>query len=159
VTAPYFGPNVLCAKFKPAASGGIPAPTAPPYLAELKLTFKEGGAYDFHAKLVDVRERLVQAAEAAGLNRSGGAGGGLRVLDVHGDELPAYEAAVGGRDGGRTGDAYGEAGPVEAPALSVADPARGAEQLRLRERPLPPSVPPPPADELPPGYEESQAGR
>lgn len=54
---------------------------------ELKLTFKDGGAFDFHTAYERVRERLLQAAEVAGMD-----GGDVRVATQAADleDLPAY---------------------------------------------------------------------
>lgn len=53
------------------------------------MTFKEGGAFDFHTNFERIRERLEQAVE----NVSDGARGvqGVDLSAVHLEELPAYE--------------------------------------------------------------------
>lgn len=86
VSAPFFGPNVWTALVQPVAGGGI-SPSLP--AVQLKVTFKEGGAFDFHTNFERIRERLEQAVE----NVSDGARG-MRSVDlsaVHLEELPAYE--------------------------------------------------------------------
>lgn len=75
-------------------------------MLELKVTFKEGGAYDFHSRYETVKERLQQAVEVAresgnvqgdgsetGRGRGGGALAGVNVAGVHLEDLPAYEEA------------------------------------------------------------------
>lgn len=56
---------------------------------QIKVTFKEGGAFDFHTNFERIRERLEQAVENMGEGARG-----LRAVDlaaVHLEELPAYE--------------------------------------------------------------------
>ena len=62
VSAPFFGPNVWNAAVQPVPGGGIP-PTHS--VVELKMTFKDGGAYDFHQKFLEIRERLQQVVAVA----------------------------------------------------------------------------------------------
>ncbi|KAJ5778046.1 hypothetical protein N7520_001292 [Penicillium odoratum] len=86
VSAPFFGPNVWTALIKPVAGGGI-SPSLP--AVQIKVTFKEGGAFDFHTNFERIRERLEQAVENTGEDARG-----LRGVDlaaVHLEELPAYE--------------------------------------------------------------------
>lgn len=86
VSAPFFGPNVWTALVQPVAGGGI-SPSLP--AVQIKVTFKEGGAFDFHTNFERIRERLEQAVE----NVSDGARGmrGVDLSAVHLEELPAYE--------------------------------------------------------------------
>jgi len=96
VTAPFFGPNVWTAIVKPVPGGGIPPQHA---ALELKMTFKDGGAYDFATTYERIKERLQQALETAresghGINESAGQRGapqGVNMDNVHLDELPAYQ--------------------------------------------------------------------
>lgn len=56
---------------------------------QIKVTFKEGGAFDFHTNFERIKERLEQAVENTGEGARG-----LRGVDlsaVHLEELPAYE--------------------------------------------------------------------
>jgi hypothetical protein len=62
VSAPFFGPNVWTAALQPVAGGGIPANHA---FVELKMVFKEGGAFDFHSQFERIKERLQQAVDNA----------------------------------------------------------------------------------------------
>lgn len=133
---------------QPVPNGGIP-----PHLqgVELRLTFKDGGTFDWHARYCEVRERLAQVRENAVAGSGVGAGGGG---DVSLEQLPAYEAvdprpAPTERQGVRTAreeDVVSTAITAVAPVTPVA-PAPSATSA-------PPPAPGP--DELPPGYEESQ---
>ncbi|KAF2137638.1 uncharacterized protein K452DRAFT_100166 [Aplosporella prunicola CBS 121167] len=101
VTAPFFGPNVWSAIVQPVPGGNIPA--VHPAL-ELKFTFKDGGAFDFHTTFERIKERLQQAVEVArehgsftgdgsegGTGRGPGALAGINMNNVHLEQLPAYE--------------------------------------------------------------------
>lgn len=154
VTAPFFGPNVWEGILIPVPGGGIPQPDR---LVSLKLTFKEGGAFDFSTTYERMKETLAQAMETA---RASGrpvnnAGGGV---DVDLEQLPAYEE-LGGGGGGRA--------PVQIQRPTPVGP-NGAH------RPAPPAnngvvglgdaasssgaAPSPTPDEPPPGYEEVLQG-
>ncbi|KAJ5138712.1 uncharacterized protein N7515_003560 [Penicillium bovifimosum] len=87
VSAPFFGPNVWTALIQPVSGGGI-SPSLP--AIQLKVTFKEGGAFDFHTNFERIKERLEQAVE----NTSEGARGqeNVDLSAVHLEDLPAYEA-------------------------------------------------------------------
>lgn len=98
ITTPFFGPNAWTALLQPVPNGGIPST---PSAIELRLTFKEGGAYDFHTDFEAMKERLQQAVEIARDSESatsGSANGlrgampgiGLQGVDL--EPLPAYEA-------------------------------------------------------------------
>lgn len=74
------------------SGGGIPASLQ---LVELKVTFNEGGAFDFHSNFERIKDRLQQAVDHA---RDSGtasvqatAGRGVNFTNVHLDELPAYD--------------------------------------------------------------------
>lgn len=57
------------------------------------MTFKEGGAFDFHSNFERIKDRLHQAVEHAresGL-MTGNGPAGVDYTNVHLDELPAYE--------------------------------------------------------------------
>lgn len=90
VSAPFFGPNVWTAVVQPVPGGGIP-PSIP--ALELKATFKDGGAFDFHSNFERIKERLHYAVEQA--QESGAPGtdhpAGIDYTNVHLDELPAYD--------------------------------------------------------------------
>lgn len=128
VTAPFFGPNVWIAALQPVRGGGIDAPGV-----ELKLTFKDGGAFDFHSNFERVKERLQQVVEVARMNgdTSGPVVNGLDARTVDLEELPAYQEE--------------SQGPLISPVVaSPVMPPHG--QSTIHERPLEP----------PPGYEETQ---
>nr|POE47290.1 upf0664 stress-induced protein [Quercus suber] len=129
VTAPFFGPNVWIAALQPVRGGGIDAPGV-----ELKLTFKEGGAFDFHSSFERVKERHQQVIEVARMNgeTSGPAANGLDLRTVDLEELPAYQEE--------------SQGPLISPvAASPVIPQH--VQSAVHERPTEP----------PPGYEETQS--
>ncbi|KAF9250154.1 hypothetical protein DTO027I6_359 [Penicillium roqueforti] len=87
VSAPFFGPNVWTALVQPVSGGGI-SPSLP--AVQLKVTFKEGGAFDFHTNFERIKERLEQAVENTGESTRGRQNVDLSA--VHLEELPAYEA-------------------------------------------------------------------
>jgi len=134
VTAPFFGPNVWVAALQPVVNGGIPSQHP---VLELRLTFKEGGAFDFHTKFETLRERLQQAIEVARASETIPSQNQQVNLDiVHLDELPAYEE----------GDF--QALPIAAAPLGDAP--------NVQTTPAQTSATP---AEPPPGYEETQRDR
>ncbi|CZT25104.1 uncharacterized protein RCC_10833 [Ramularia collo-cygni] len=88
VTAPFFGPNAWIALLQPVQGGGIPTPSGG--VVELKLTFKEGGAFDFHTAYERVRERLLQAVEVAGMDGDQASGANSNVHVAGMEDLPVY---------------------------------------------------------------------
>lgn len=56
----------------------------------LKVTFKEGGAFDFHNEFERMKERLQQAVEISGESDRGA--GSLNMANVDLEDLPAYSA-------------------------------------------------------------------
>jgi len=148
VAAPFFGPNVWTAVVQPVPGGHIPSSET---ALELKLTFKDGGAFDFHSTYERIKERLQQAVDAAresghlvGDGSEGASGGaGLDLSAIHLDELPAYDDQSGRppsasdlprQRGGQRGAAPGAASAMRSP----------------RETDFTPP------NEPPPGYEEVQ---
>lgn len=153
---------------QPVQGGGIPPQHA---ALELKITFKEGGAYDFHGRYERVKERLQQQVEVAresgrvvgdgsevGRGTGGGALSGVDVGNVHLEDLPAYEeeAPPPSRGGGPAVEGVGSA----VAAAAASDVSEGAARI------VPAAAPraavgggsasfDPPA-EPPPGYEEVQ---
>lgn len=142
---------------QPVAGGGIPPSNA---VVQLKMTFKDGGAFDFHSNFERIKERLQQAVEQA---REYGDGSQtrssrIRAFDdvnlsaVHLDELPAYE--------GPPGSSYPESAPIS-PAITqdreplspFNDGDRKTSQASDDERPEARLDTP---TEPPPGYEEVQ---
>lgn len=69
--------------------GGFPAHHQ---AVELKMTFKDSGAYDFHSKFVQLKERMQQALEVA--RESSQANQNVNMDNVHLEQLPAYEAST-----------------------------------------------------------------
>lgn len=144
VTAPWFGPNVWAALLQPTQGGGIPTP--PGGVVEVKFTFKEGGAFDFHTAYERIRERLQQAVDVSRINGDGSgssraAMNGVDVSNVNLDELPAYQ---------EEGD-----GPLIAP-IAPSIPQQNSGQARVQangEGGIRPGDTP---NEPPPGYEETQ---
>ncbi|KAF2720336.1 hypothetical protein K431DRAFT_285819 [Polychaeton citri CBS 116435] len=156
VTAPFFGPNAWITLCQPTAGGGIPTPSGG--VVELKLTFKDGGAYDFQSKYEQIRERLQQALEVSRMDGDGSTSsrnalnGGLNTGNVNLDELPAYQEE---NDGPLINPAVP---PQEAPQPVVSPIAQQQPQYQFDERPAPRATDnafSPPA-EPPPGYEEAQ---
>lgn len=90
VRAPFFGANYWAAACRPVAGGGIP-PSHP--LVNLKMIFREGGAFDFHTVFEQIKEKIQQAysvAQELGTTRN------LNLADVDLENLPAYEPAANG---------------------------------------------------------------
>ncbi|KAL6717607.1 hypothetical protein ACLMJK_005522 [Lecanora helva] len=155
VSAPFFGPNVWEGIVIPTAGGGIPTQHT---LAQIRLTFKEGGAFDFSNTYERIRETVIQAAETARENGRPVNSG----IDVDLEQLPAYEETP---NGGRP------AAPPQIQRPTPISPNR-AQQPRPAPRanngvvgldgeanamPAPTSnEPAPPPNEPPPGYEETQ---
>lgn len=89
VTAPWVGPNVWIALVQPVINGGIPSHIP---AVEARFTFKDGGAYDWHTKFCQVKERLAQVMENRGLSGATMAAGAPEAMEgVNLDQLPAYE--------------------------------------------------------------------
>lgn len=134
VTAPFFGPNVWQALLQPVRDGGIPIPSTG--VVELKLTFKDGGAFDFHSKFEQLKERAQQIQETSSL-AEGNAGGA--ALDL--EDLPVYQEQNEGP----------LIPPISHPTTAAystgSNPSLGGNGEIHR------SVPP---SEPPPGYEEAQ---
>ena len=135
ISAPFFGPNVWQGLLKPVTGGGVPAQH--PFV-ELKMTFREGGAFDFHSTFERIRDSLLQAVEQAHAN-----GQEFNPANVHLDELPAYT----------------EGAPQTGPPPQ--QPRSGAPSQSLAPEPPPVARPSSggfqPPNEPPPGYEEAQS--
>ena len=172
VSAPFFGPNVWSGILQPVAGGGIPPVHA---YVELKMVFKDGGAFDFHSKYEQVKERLQQAVEIArenghmngdgseiGAGRGGGALAGVNLAAIHLEQLPAYEeagtgvnppTAAGMQSAPRS---VGEPRPTalrDSGVMLPSDDERGSKPSPDDHTVDEPSQPP---TEPPPGYEEVQ---
>jgi len=137
VRAPFFGANYWTATVKPVSGGGIPATHS---AIELRFTFREGGAFDFHTTFEQIKERAYQAYTVARENGAA-ATAGVDLANVHLEQLPAYEPAR-------------EVEEDDEPRILSPVPVRPSRTNTGEvERP---SVAPPAPDEPPPGYEEAQ---
>lgn len=121
----------------------------PTGVVEVKCTFKDGGAFDFHTAYERVKERLQQAVEASRIDGDGSGGSraamnGVDVSNVNLDELPAYQERG-------DGPLIPPIAPVAVPIQPLPQQSNGAADDRSRPRPAndTPSEPPP-------GYEEAQ---
>jgi hypothetical protein len=149
VRAPFFGANYWTGMCKAVQDGGIPA--AHPAV-EIRLTFREGGAFDFHSTFEQIKERLHQAYSVA--RESGQGGANVDLANVHLDQLPAYEPA------------QEEEREREEPVILSPIPVRprerdgrvpglsGESEVSHAEAPRPAVAAP---SDPPPGYEEAQA--
>jgi len=142
VRAPFFGANYWTATVKPVTGGGIPATHS---AVELKLTFKDGGAFDYHTIFEQIKERSHQAYTVARENGRNGITD-ASLANVHLEQLPAYEAPA---NTSREADEPRILSPVPVRPAAVSAPTVGAETIT-------PVVNPPAPDEPPPGYEEAQ---
>jgi hypothetical protein len=147
VRAPFFGANYWVGSCKPVAGGGIPSAHA---VVELKLTFRDGGAFDYHSIFVQIKERLQQAYSVA--RESGQHGtGDMDLANVHLEQLPAYEPAreIELEDDGPT---------ILSPIPTRPGRDSGIDGVRSpSESDSPKTEQSSAPDEPPPGYEEAQA--
>lgn len=72
---------------QPVSGGGIPSSL---HAVQLKVTFKEGGAFDFHTNFEMIKERLRDVVESAPSGNRGARA--VNMASVHLDQLPAYES-------------------------------------------------------------------
>ncbi|KIW94993.1 uncharacterized protein Z519_04973 [Cladophialophora bantiana CBS 173.52] len=150
LTVPWFGPNAWQAILQPVPGGNIPATQA---AVELKLTFKEGGAPDFHSTFEQIKERLQQVVSAARESNVTGSRqdnflGNVNLDNVHLDQLPSYHESGQDRIAPNESSATGE--DVGSPAVVS---RRAAPELRREGPPAHESQAP---SDAPPGYEETQ---
>ena len=123
--------------------GGIPDNHS---VVELRLTFKDGGAFDFHSTFEQIKERVHQAYSVA--RESGGQGAGsVDLASVHLEQLPAYEAA-----------SEAPRAP-EGPVIHSPIPVRRGSVVPAPAvlASVPQGAPSAPPNEPPQGYEEAQA--
>ncbi len=165
VSAPFFGPNTWRAAVQPVPGGGLSSAQS---VIELKMIFKDGGAFDFHSNYERIKERLRQAVDVAresgqivgdgpATGRGGGGLSGINMAAIDLEQLPAYEEARNA--------------PVPSlvpPLVSLSDeegpPQQGqqasASLENTSEGAVSPVEPPLPGNsapsEPPPGYEEVQ---
>lgn len=131
------------------------------------MTFKDGGAFDFHSRFERIKERLTQAVDVAresgqqapnGNGSGGGRGGGgdyngVNLDNVNLDELPAYSEM------GQTVPV-----PIAEPPSAAAEASThatlGAAPAERRSSSTATSSPHQevfnPPEDPPPGYEEAQ---
>lgn len=151
MSAPFFGPNVWTALIQPVSGGGIPASLP---AVQLKLTFKDGGAFDFHSNFERIKDRLLQTVETSELRGGRHAQDEVDFSRVHLDELPAYDGPRSGSDG----HVY-SAHPLDSHhARDQGGPNQDGSQadgIRFRGRDQGPEIQAEPM-EPPPGYEEAQ---
>lgn len=103
------------------------------------MTFREGGAFDFHSCLEQIKERLYQAYSVA--REHGGRGtSGVDLANMDLEQLPAYEPAREVTD--------------EAPVVAQ-DSGVTSIRTPTGSSPRPENFTAP--DEAPPDYEEAQA--
>ncbi|TAQ87408.1 hypothetical protein B7494_g4267 [Chlorociboria aeruginascens] len=86
VRAPFFGPNYWVALCTPVPEGGIPPVH---HSVELRMTFREGGAYDFQNTFEQIKERLHETYMVAVENGQRQADVDLENVGL--EQLPAYE--------------------------------------------------------------------
>ena len=151
VTVPWFGPNAWQAIAQPVPGGNLPASNA---AIELKLTFKEGGAPDFHSRFEQIKERLQQVVASARANNQSGQRqdsflGDVNLETVHLDQLPSYQESGHDRiapanTATATDDAVQSPGAMS--PIFTTEPVRTASPEQDAR---------PPSD-APPGYEETQ---
>jgi len=151
VTAPFFGANVFAGELRPVSGGNIPAHHA---LVDIKMTFKEGGAFDFSTTYERLKEQMLQALSIAredGGARGSGTGG---LPNANLEQLPAYE---------ESGTSPLPPSNLALPQASTLSPTATAPEPSIDPtnepgvKPEPPQESHPPPNEPPPGYEETQA--
>lgn len=143
---------------QPVQGGGIPVPSTG--VVELKLTFKEGGAFDFHTHFERVKERLQQAVEVSRIHGdgSGSSRAAMNAVDVNNvnlEDLPAYQEQSDGPLMSPVSQppAMMAAAPVQQHSVQR-DSGVAVEDDRPAPKPTDNALSPP--DEPPPGYEETQ---
>lgn len=154
VTVPWFGPNSWTGVVQPVPGGNLPVTQS---AIELKLTFKEGGAPDFHSNFEHIKERLQQVVSIARENnlsqgRQDGFLGDVNLDTVNLDQLPSYQDS--GRDRiaspitrSPTED-LSQSPATETPILAPIPRRPGATSTAVRDTESP--------SDAPPGYEEAQ---
>ncbi|KAK5131658.1 hypothetical protein LTR08_000785 [Meristemomyces frigidus] len=144
VSAPFFGANQWLALLQPVQGGGVPVPGGG--VVEIKLTFKEGGAFDFHTCFERVKERLGQAVEVGRMQGEGGGGAARGGAGVGLEDLPAYREES-------EGPLMSPVGPPVGAVASQRDSGVAVEGCGEGAKPAEEGAFSPPL-EPPPGYEE-----
>ena len=155
VHGPFFGANYWTAIVRPVAGGGIP----PAYqYVELRMTFREGGAYDYHTVFEQIKERLYHALSLArDEGRVIGNSAGLASVDmanVHLEQLPAYEPAREITDRELASEQRLQPASRTSPTTTRDS---GVDGMRTPSPPKPSEEIFAPPNEPPPGYAETQA--
>ncbi|CAZ81534.1 unnamed protein product [Tuber melanosporum] len=135
VAPPFFGPNVWKAVVQPVANGGLGGGDRGG--VELKLIFKDGGAFDFSTIFERLKEKVLNARET-----------GVSAEAVHLDELPTYEDARTGQPSSSVTTAGAPPSPAATAPAMVSEPP----EITVIQADADPSIPSGP----PPGYEEAQ---
>ena len=156
ITAPFFGANSWEGVLIPTAGGGF---AQQHHVVQIKLTFKEGGAFDFHTTYEQIKEQVAHAAEIARDN--GRTNGHTNApIDVDLEQLPAYEEQAPPQPPAPSsnGDISQVQRPVPIAPNGTARPAPAQILDDPVEPPQQPSAEPfNPPNEPPPGYEETQS--
>lgn len=156
VSAPIFGANNWSGILLPVNGGGIPPHHA--YL-KIKMTFKDGGAYDFANAYERIKENVSQAIELA---QESGRPEDLSNVDL--DQLPAYEEVAGSSPISAAPPAPVSTSNIEQPTpispRRLVGPSRSGGEINPWSNPQPTrrpnNVQAPPPNEPPPGYDEVQ---
>jgi len=125
------------------------------------LTFKDGGAFDFHSIFEQIKERVYQAYSVARENGQTGATDAT-LADVHLEQLPAYEPAPAASAVAAPPPIEREPeeervilSPIPVRPLERDSGVAGVRSLSDENSGTEHAAPAP--DEPPPGYEEAQA--
>lgn len=151
VTAPFFSANVFTGELRPVPGGNIPPHHS---LVDLKMAFKEGGAFDFSTTYDRLKEQMTQTLSVARENGNmpGFVSGGLPHADL--EQLPAYEE-TGGDSTAQPNVASPPTNSPQASASSHEPIAEPTNEPNIKSEAPQESYPAP--NEPPPGYEETQA--
>jgi len=131
---PWFGANYYQAVVTPVLSGGLPAP------GQLKVTFKEGGGFEFSTVYKDLMLRLFENEGT--------------VPVEHTEPLPMYTPRQENSSSAQTlTTSCSNVVPPEAPLnnLEPSADATTSHNISTSTEAIPPSVAP---DEMPPAYDE-----
>ena len=115
----------------------------------MKLTFKDGGAFDFHANYERVRERLQQAVVSSGGHEQSGTGSeaaldNANLGSVNLEDLPAYREQSDGPLLAPIAATTSSPLPVNGSAISTGDVR---DRARVTNSDFQPPAEPPPAYE------------
>lgn len=135
IHAPFFGANYWVGLCKPVPGGGVPPPHP---MVEVKLTFREGGAFQFHSIFEQIKERLNQIYSISRDNFQHD----VNFSNVDLEPLPVY------RPSREDEIPHGLSSPNTTLENEDSIPRISASENNIL-RPIP--------NEAPPGYEEMQA--